>query len=113
MKGKKHHTARTAREDKFIACKHALEKKLYELIRQDTVQQPKNLYVIEVKTEPNAWQRIDRAYPEIPYLRAIYHREDLANDAKSIVKWFFNSIYAPKSKKRPIRIRKIENARRI
>jgi hypothetical protein len=103
----------TAGEKKFIDHKHALEKKLYDLMLQDRIDEARHLYVLEVKTEIKIWQKIQRVYPEIPYLKAVYHREDIAKGVKSIIKWFFNSIYAPKSQKRPIRIRKVENFYRV
>jgi hypothetical protein len=66
------------------------------------------LFVLEAKMAPNEWMRVDEVYPEIENLKAYFSDEDTAKLAKGALKSFLGSHKDYKKKKRPIRIRKID-----
>lgn len=82
-----------------------LEKSLGEKVCLLAVEKEGALYVLEAKTAPNRWDRIDHVYPEIEKLCAFFRRHEDAHDAKAALKSFLNSAKAKSLQKKPIRIR--------
>lgn len=87
-----------------------LEEKLGPDIRLVAVEAKDVLYVLEAKTAPKVWERVDRVYPEIKDIKAYYTDLAHASESKGMLKYFLiNNKLSPKPKKRPIRIRQVLN----
>lgn len=71
------------------------------------VEKLESLYVLEAKVAPNAWERIDKVYPEIEGLKAYYLSEEDARLAKASIKSLLMGKLRGSLEKRPIRIRKV------
>ena len=84
----------------------ALETKLDPDIFLVAVEAKNSIYVLEAKITPNAWERVDKVYPEIKDLQGCYAEQDAAKEAKGWLKNFLaDNNLNPRPKKRPIRIR--------
>ena len=84
-----------------------LESKLGDNICLVAMERAGAIYVLEAKLAPNAWERVDKVYPELENLRAYYVSQEDAHLTESSLKKLLNGPVKQKLKKRPIRIRKI------
>ena len=92
-------------DEQDIAAIKELEKLL-----KDTcliaVEKKEALYVLEAKLAPNAWERVDKVYPEIKDVKAYYPDEESAKLSRGALKNLLQSAKM-KEKKKPIRVRKV------
>ena len=87
-----------------------LETKLDPDIFLVAVEAKDSIFVLEAKTAPKEWRRVDMVYPEIKEFQACYPEQDSAKEAKGWLKNFLtNNNLNPRPKKRPIRIRQMVN----
>ncbi len=67
----------------------------------------KEVYILEAKLGPNKWVSVDKVYPEIQGLKAVFFTEEDAKNSKGALKSLLNSNENFKRKKKPIRVRKL------
>ena len=90
----------------YLEAIKELEKRLGDicLIAAEKIRE---VFVLEAKLGPNIWEPVDKVYPEIKGLKAVFFDEEDAKTSKAALKSLLNSREQFKHKKRPIRIRKI------
>jgi hypothetical protein len=63
--------------------------------------------VLEAKLAPNVWREVTKVYPEIKELKEFYIEREEAHNAKSRLKRILGTKPEFRSRKKPIRNRKI------
>ena len=88
------HRKLAALEDKLGFCLFAVEN-------------PESLYVLEAKLAPNVWRKVTKVYPDIRELKDFYLEREEAHNAKSRLKRILGTKPEFRSRKKPIRNRKV------
>lgn len=71
------------------------------------VENVESLYVLEAKLAPNVWHKVTKVYPDIKDLKDFYLEREDAHNAKSRLKRILGTKPEYRSRKKPIRNRKI------
>ncbi|MBU2550895.1 MAG: hypothetical protein KKB20_20965 [Proteobacteria bacterium] len=65
------------------------------------------MYAVEAKLEPNVWVPVDQVYPEFENLNSYYQDREDAAATKTALKNLLRGRTDLKSRRRPIRVRRI------